>query len=59
MKNGFITLLGLMLVALIIGFWFIKMYPTAGSKKVEINTYQDAIKKAEDAKRMMEDSKYR
>ena len=55
-KKGFITLIGLLIVVLILGIWFVKMYSPSGSssKKAQIDTYNGAIEKAENAKKMLE-----
>lgn len=54
MKNGFVTLIGLLIVVLLIGIWFVHMYSGSGSKKAQIETYDASIQKAEEAKKMLE-----
>ena len=56
MKKGFITLIGLLIVVLILGVWFVKIYssPSSSNKKTQIETYNSAIKDAENAKIMLE-----
>lgn len=54
MKNGFVTLIGLLIVALLIGIWFVNMYADSGSKKAQTETYDASIQKAEDVKKMLE-----
>lgn len=54
MKKGFITLLGLLFATLILGFWFVKTYSGSGTEKSKIDTYNQSIDKAEDAKKMLE-----
>lgn len=54
MKNGFVTLMGLAIVALIIGIWFVNMYSSSDGKKAQTETYNTSIQKAEDVKKMLE-----
>jgi Tfp pilus assembly protein PilE len=56
MKKGFITLIGILIAVLILGIWFVKIYssPTSSDKKTQIETYNSAIKDAENAKKMLE-----
>ena len=56
MKKGFITLIGLLIAVLLIGIWFVKIYSTSSSgiKEAPIDTYNGAIKDAENAKKMLE-----
>lgn len=53
MKNGFVTLVGLLIVTLLIGIWFVNMY-SSDNKKAEMETYNKSIQKAEEAKKMLE-----
>jgi hypothetical protein len=56
MKNGFVTLVGLLIVILLIGILFVKIYATKDStnQKTQIETYKEDIQKAEDAKKLLE-----
>ena len=60
MKNGFITLVGLLVALLLIGFLFVKMYATKDSttQKTQIETYREDIQKAEDVKKLLESRKF-
>jgi flagellar basal body-associated protein FliL len=57
-KSGFITLIGLLIVVAIIGIWFAKAYSTSGpnseNKKTQMDTYKQAIKDAENIKKITE-----
>jgi len=55
-SKGFITMIGLLIVVTILGIWFVKTYstPKAVGGKTQIETYNHAIKDAENAKKMME-----
>ena len=54
MKNGFVTLIGLLIVTLLIGIWFVNMYSNSGGKKAQTETYNTSIQKAEDVKKVLE-----
>jgi uncharacterized membrane-anchored protein YhcB (DUF1043 family) len=54
MQKGFITLVGLLLGLLIIGFLFVRMYSGSETKKSQIQTYDESIQKAEDIKNILE-----
>ena len=54
MQKGFITLVGLLLGLLIIGFLFVRMYSSSETKKSQIQTYDESIQKAEDIKNILE-----
>ena len=54
MKNGFVTLIGLLIVALIIGICFVSMYSSSDGKKAQTQTYDTSIQKAEDLKKVLE-----
>ena len=55
-KGGFMTLIGILIIVLIIGIWFVKVYSgsNAENKKIQINTYNGAIKDVENAKKLLE-----
>ncbi|MEI7513503.1 MAG: hypothetical protein WCJ74_02700 [bacterium] len=55
-KGGFMTLIGILVVVLIIGIWFVKAYSdsNAENKKTQVDTYNGAIKDAENAKKLLE-----
>ncbi len=55
-EKGFIALIGLLIVVVIIGIWFVKVYSTPKNTngKTQMNTYKDAIKDAENVKALME-----
>lgn len=54
MKNGFVTLIGLLIVTVLIGIWFVNMYSSSSGKKAQMETYNTSIQRAEDAKNMLE-----
>lgn len=56
MKNGFITLLGLLIAFLLMGFLFVKMYTSKSpeTQKTQIETYKQDVQKAEDIKNLLE-----
>ncbi len=54
MKNGFVTLFGLLLVVLTIGILFVRTYSTSGTDKSKIEIYNESIKDAENIKRTLE-----
>jgi hypothetical protein len=54
MKNGFVTLIGLLIVTLLIGIWFVNMYSSSDGKKAQTETYNTSIQKAEDVKNVLE-----
>ncbi len=54
MKNGFVTLIGLLIVTLLIGIWFVNMYSGSKGKKAQTETYDASIQKAEDIKILLE-----
>jgi Tfp pilus assembly protein PilE len=55
-RGGFMTLIGVLIVVLIIGIWFVKAYSgsNAVNKKTQMDTYNGAIKDAENAKKLLE-----
>ena len=55
-KGGFVTLIGLLIVVLIMGIWFVKAYSgtNAENKKTQSKTYNEAIKDAENVKKLLE-----
>ena len=52
----FVEIIVLIISLLIIGIWFVKVYstPKATDGKTQIETYNDAIKSAEDVKKAIE-----
>jgi flagellar basal body-associated protein FliL len=58
MQKGFITLIGLLIIVLLIGVWFVRMYSSSGTKEAEKETYQQSVKKAEDIKKLLEAKQY-
>lgn len=54
MKDGFVTLIGLLLVALLIGFWFVNRNSNSTTRQVQTETFDQSIKKAEDVKNLLE-----
>ena len=54
MKDGFVTLIGLLLVALLIGFWFVSKNSNSTTQKTQMETYDQSIQKAEDIKNILE-----
>ncbi len=56
MKNGFITLLGLLITVLLMGFLFVKLYTDKSpeTQKTQIETYKEDVQKAEDVKKILE-----
>lgn len=54
MQKGFITLIGLLLALLIIGFLFVRVYSSSETEKSQMQTYDESIQKAEDIKNILE-----
>lgn len=56
MKNGFITLVGLLLAVLLMGFLFVKIYTTKSpdTQQTQIEIYKEDVQKAEDVKKLLE-----
>ncbi len=56
MKNGFVTLVGILIVLLLIGFWFANMYTKKNAnQKTQLETYNEAIDEAKNIKNVLED----
>jgi len=54
MKDGFVTLIGLLIVVLLIGFWFVSRNSNSTTREVQTETYDQSIQKAEDIKNILE-----
>lgn len=55
MKNGFITIVGLLIAIVLLCFLFIKIYTTQNptTQKTQIETYKEDVQKAEDIKKLL------
>jgi CHASE3 domain sensor protein len=54
MKDGFVTLIGLLLAVLLMGFWFVSKNSDSTTQKTQTETYDQSIQKAEDIKNILE-----
>jgi len=54
MNKGFISLIGLLIAILLIGFWFIKIYSGNSNSQNKKETYNESIERAEEIKILLE-----